>query len=267
MQAPELDAACPACRPASTSAARRQSRIAIAGTALRHQRSFHAAAPQAALRRLRVGQRGDDGVRTARGRSRGGNGACRRTWSARLTMRSRGSRRATPTARRVRPAVPARVLGASGTGDARHRAEAQQHGFGSARCSSTSSRLASSAAASSGWSCSPHRGRQHGGQRAGERRLRRPRSASARASVGRSCRSARRTWPSPQVGTGRRCSRPNVPGNHARRPVRRARLPLLAQAGQRRSPSSSACGTPSGWHRPAAATGRSAAAFGPGSCR
>ena len=58
--------------------------------------------------------------------------ACRRTWSARLAMRRRGRRRA--DADRVQRAeqLQRAVLGALGGGDARHRAEAEQHRLGQA---------------------------------------------------------------------------------------------------------------------------------------
>ena len=194
---PSLTPCATASARASASAARRQSCAAMAAwpsatsrssiTLRRHSRPCGAAgvgqqrvdlrtqlaaglgAEAARVQAHLVGQAGDAQARQPR--------APRRRRPARPAVPARGARRLR------RPAMRAIVRKPSSTASGR------------ALRSSTSSRLASSAPASSGWLRS-HSAAASTAASMQVKGLRRPRSPSARASVGRSSFSASSTWPS-----------------------------------------------------------------------
>ncbi len=121
-------------RAPAMSAARRQSCAAMAAWASATSRSsVDAAAPEPARAAL-SGEASWASICAHRSRQVSGRKrrACRRTCSARLAMRRRGRRRATPDRVHRAEQLQRAVLGALGRGDARHRAIAEQHGLGQA---------------------------------------------------------------------------------------------------------------------------------------
>ncbi len=125
--------------------------------------------------------------------------ACRRTWSVRLATHRRGRRRATPTACSAPSSSSARFSAPSADRDARHRAVAQQHGLGQAAALEHVQPVGQQRRGLGRLVALPHARRPAAPPASQAKGLRRPRSASACASAGRSSLLGQQHLAFPQV--------------------------------------------------------------------
>ena len=209
--------------------ARGDRRVAVRHVALQRD----AAPPQAPLRQRRIGEEGRRcGAHSSRQVSARKRRACRRTWSARLAMRSRGSLRATPDGVEGAEQLEGAVLVALGDRDARQGAIAEQHGLGQAAALQHVEPVRRAARRLGGRSRS-HTAAASSAASMQVKGLRRPRSPSAPASVGRSRLLGQQHLALPQIAQPDDEVAPAVDVAGAAAEVGARRL-LLAQARQRR---------------------------------
>ena len=246
---------------ARASPARRSPRGQAPGRAAR-RRCAATAGPAAASGRPAARR----SARTGRGRSAARKRrACSRTWSARLAMRRRGRRRATPTASQRTEQLERAVLGALGRRDARHGAKAEQHRLGQAAALEHVEPVGQQGRGLVGLVALPHRGGQQRRQHAGER------AAPAEVALGARQRRAQQVLGQqhlafPQVGQADDEVAPAVEVAERRARARRA-APAAGAGAPAPARPRAACGRPSGWRAPAAAADRAAAAScAQGSC-
>ena len=186
--------------------------------------------------------------------------ACSRTWSARLAMHSRGSRRARPTASIAPSSSSARCSAPSAAGDARHRAVAEQHGLRQAAALEHVQPVGQQRRSLGRLVALPHAQRPAARPASRRRGCGGPGRLRRCASVGAQQLFGQQHLSFPQVGQADDEVAPAAEITQ-RRVLRRRAAPAAGAAVPAPARPRSACGRPSGWRGSAAAAGR--AAVGP----